>query len=123
MHGLSVIMGTNIPYFAESLILLCTIGRHRMCWCANTKKLIPHRFSSTPELMPDCGISSHTYVCPECNYGKLHTIFCRKSNIIMHNKVTSYVLVCEYQKIDTSQIFVGTRINITFWYCFTESEV
>ena len=64
MHGLSAIMGNCVPYFAETLMLLCAIGRHRVCWCVNTKKLMTHRFLSTPELMPHCGISAHTtHIC------------------------------------------------------------
>ena len=64
MYVLSAIMGNYIPYFAESLslIFLCAIGWYRMCLCVITKKLIPLRFSSAPELISHSGIVSESEV-------------------------------------------------------------
>ena len=52
----------------------------------------------------------YVYECPECNYEKLHTIFYTESEGFMCNRSASFVLVCEYRKVDTTQIFVGTKI-------------
>ena len=54
-------MGNCVPYFAVSLILLCAIGRHRVCWCVNNKKLMSYRFLSVPELMSHCGVSARAH--------------------------------------------------------------
>ena len=84
----------------------------------NTKKLISHRFSSAQESIPipHCGVSAHTYTCPGCNYGKLDTISCRKSIIIMYNRAASSVIVCEH--VDYSQIFVTVKINTNTLRCY-----
>ena len=72
MYVLSAIMGNDIPYFAESLslIFLCAIGWYRMCLCVITKKLIPLRFSSAPELISHSGIVSESEV-----WNRLYIIF------------------------------------------------
>ena len=70
LHDLNAICGICVPYFAGSLILLYATGSHNICWCVNTKKSMPHRFSESTELMSNFGIVSETWksVC--------HRFFC-----------------------------------------------
>ena len=61
LHVLRVICRICASYFAASLALLHTIGRHGMWWCERMKKLMPRRFSTSTELIMNFDIISGTW--------------------------------------------------------------
>ena len=58
LHVLIVICRICVSYFAASLTLLHTIGRHDMWWCESMKKVNSTPISTSTELIMNFGIIS-----------------------------------------------------------------